>query len=199
MIRIKNATFVKSASDRTNFWHGDKPQIAVAGKSNVGKSTFINFLANNGKLARTSNTPGRTRLVNYFDFGEFMLVDLPGYGFAKASKEEQARWGVFLEDYLLEEPMLKRVILLVDIRHAPTPEDRMLVDFLYAHTISFSVIATKEDKLKKSEIKPRLSAIAAALGLGIGNIFSVSGEKKTGMDKVLALLSEALEPAEGGK
>lgn len=193
MIEIKNAVFVKSASDRSNFLHGDKPQIAVAGKSNVGKSSFINFLANHGKLARTSNTPGRTRLVNYFDFGNFLLVDLPGYGFAKAPKEEQEKWGIFLEDYLLCEPNLKRVVLLVDIRHDPTAEDKMLVDYLYAHTIPFSVIATKEDKLKKSEIKPRLSAIAASLRLGIGNIFSVSSEKKTGKDKVLTLLSEILE------
>ena len=193
MIEIKNAVFIKSAADRSGFLSGEKPQIAVAGKSNVGKSSFINFLANNGKLARTSNTPGRTRLINYFDFGSFLLVDLPGYGFAKAPKAEQERWGIFLEDYLRGEPALRRVILLVDIRHDPTREDQMLVDYLYANTIPFSVIATKEDKLRKSEIRPRLTSIANALALGADNLFSVSSEKKTGRERVISLLSEILE------
>ena len=191
-MEIKQATFIKSASDAASFLVSDKPQIAVAGKSNVGKSSFINFLANQNKLARTSNTPGRTRLVNYFDFGSFLLVDLPGYGYAKAPKEEQVKWGVFLEDYLLSETHLRRVLLLVDIRHDPTADDRMLADFFYKHTIPFSVIATKEDKLKRSEIKPRLSATAAALKLGVDNVFAVSSEKKTGKERVLALLDDIL-------
>ena len=97
---IKEAVFLKSAADKSGFMTFDKPVIAVCGKSNVGKSSFINMLARRNKLAKTSAAPGRTRLVNYFDFGEFVLADLPGYGFAKVSKEEKKKWGALLETFL---------------------------------------------------------------------------------------------------
>ena len=195
-MQIKTATFIKSSSDISNFLVSDKPQIAVAGKSNVGKSSFINFLANHSKLARTSNTPGRTRLVNYFDFGDFILTDLPGYGFAKAPKHEKEKWGVFLQDFLLKEENLRWVIVLLDIRHDPTMDDVWLLNFLYKYNISFSLIATKADKLSRMNIKPRLQSIANFLKVGIDNIFAVSSEKKTGKKEVFALLDRILETAE---
>ena len=99
-MKIKNATFITSVADSGKFYKTNKPIIAVAGKSNVGKSSVINMLAGNGKLARTSVTPGRTRLINYFDFGEFVLADLPGYGFAKVSKSEKDKWGKLMDDFL---------------------------------------------------------------------------------------------------
>ena len=102
MILIKDAKFVVSAADKKGFLKPDKPMIAVCGKSNVGKSSFINMLANKNKLARTSGDPGRTRLVNYFDFGEFLLADLPGYGFARVSKAEKDKWGKMLDDFFAE-------------------------------------------------------------------------------------------------
>ena len=102
---IKNATFITSAATASQFITPDKPMIAVCGKSNVGKSSFINMLANRKKLARTSREPGRTRLVNYFDFGEFVLADLPGYGFAKVSKEEKKKWAKLLETFLATEKL----------------------------------------------------------------------------------------------
>ena len=126
---IKQAKFITSVADGKNFYFTEKPIIAVSGKSNVGKSSLINMLANNSKLARTSVTPGRTRLINYFDFGEFVLADLPGYGFAKVSKEEKKKWGELLETFLTTQK-IRLLISLVDIRHEPTEDDKLMINYL---------------------------------------------------------------------
>ena len=118
-MKIKEATFITSVASKGKFYKTDKPIIAICGKSNVGKSSLINMLANRKKLAKTSVTPGRTRLINYFDFGEFVLADLPGYGFAKVSKEEKKKWGELLESFLATEK-ISLVLSLVDIRHDPS-------------------------------------------------------------------------------
>ena len=130
---IKNASFLTSVADGGKLPDFGVPEIAFAGKSNVGKSSFINFLTNNGKLARTSGDPGRTRLLNYFSVngGELVFVDLPGYGFAKVAKTEKAKWGAMIEGYLKNSPRLKNVFVLLDVRHEPTEDDKMLLDFLY--------------------------------------------------------------------
>ena len=149
------------------------------------------MLANNSKLARTSVTPGRTRLINYFDFGEFVLADLPGYGFAKVSKEEKKKWGELLETFLTTQK-IRLLISLVDIRHEPTEDDKLMINYLNFYRIPFVVVATKADKLGKTRIKPSVSSIATALKLGVGNVTATSAETGYGKDDVLRLIEEAI-------
>ena len=124
MLKITNAEFITSAASKSQFITSDKPIIAVCGKSNVGKSSFINMLANRKKLAKVSKDPGRTRLINYFDLGEFILADLPGYGFARVSKEEKLKWARLLDDFFADKKNIAHVFSLADIRHSPTADDR---------------------------------------------------------------------------
>ena len=200
MILIKDAKFVVSAADKKGFLKPDKPMIAVCGKSNVGKSSFINMLANKNKLARTSGDPGRTRLVNYFDFGEFLLADLPGYGFARVSKAEKDQWGKMLDDFFAEKQHIAHVFALADIRHEPTRDDLTMIDYLYYERIPFTVVATKSDKLAKTRVKDAVRRIAAAFKTGEGNVLPVSAVTKKGKDEVLSLIEKicalATEPEE---
>lgn len=188
---IKQAKFITSVADGKNFYFTEKPIIAVSGKSNVGKSSLINMLANNSKLARISVTPGRTRLINYFDFGEFVLADLPGYGFAKVSKEEKKKWGELLETFLTTQK-IRLLISLVDIRHEPTEDDKLMINYLNFYRIPFVVVATKADKLGKTRIKPSISSISTALKLGVGNVTATSAETGYGKNDVLRLIEEAI-------
>ena len=191
-MKIKQATFITSVASEKNFYHTDKPIIAVAGKSNVGKSSLINMLAGQKKLARTSVTPGRTRLINYFDFGDFVLADLPGYGFAKVSKEEKQKWGKLLDNFLKNEK-IALLLSLVDSRHEPTADDKMLINYLYHYAIPFCLVATKTDKLAKTKIKPRLMEIATSLKVGIGDIVGTSAEKGLGKQDVFTLIEKAID------
>ena len=195
MLKITDVTFVTSAASKSQFLHCEKPVIAVCGKSNVGKSSFINMLANRKKLARVSKDPGRTRLVNYFDFGAFMLADLPGYGFAKVSKAEKARWAKLMEDFFADRSNCAHAFSLVDVRHAPTADDVNMVNFLYAGLIPFTVIATKADKLSRSQTDRALTAIAAAYKCGKGDIIATSSVTKQGLDAVLAVLDGVVQRA----
>ena len=185
---IRDVKFVTSAADRRGFWETDKPVVAVSGRSNVGTSSFINLLAGRGGLARTSAEPGRTRLVNYFDFGEFVLADLPGYGFARVSQAEKQKWARLLDDFFAQSGKIAHVFALADIRHEPTADDRMMVDFLHASRIPFTVIATKADKLAKTRVRDGVRKVAAALRTGEGNVIAVSAQTKRGRDEVLAVL-----------
>ncbi len=187
---IKEAVFLKSAADKSGFMTFDKPVIAVCGKSNVGKSSFINMLARRNKLAKTSAAPGRTRLVNYFDFGEFVLADLPGYGFAKVSKAEKAKWGKLMETFFADRENITHVFSLLDIRHRPTEDDRTMISFLNDTRLPCTFIATKADKLAKTRVKPRIRELAAEVGTGEGNIIAVSAENGRGRDEVLAALDQ---------
>ena len=189
---IRRTEFITSAASEKGFIKPDRPLIAVCGKSNVGKSSFINALANNGKLARTSNTPGRTRLVNYFDFGEFILADLPGYGFAKVSREEKLKWAALLEAFFSRSQDISHVFSLMDIRHDPTEDDKSLIAYLYHYRIPFVVVATKADKLPKTKIKPQLQRIATELKIGIGDITASSAETGLGREDILALIEKAI-------
>ena len=190
-MKITNATFITSVASSKNFYKTDKPIIAVAGKSNVGKSSLINMLANQKKLAKTSVTPGRTRLINYFDFGEFVLADLPGYGFAKVSKEEKKKWGVLLETFLSTQK-IALLLSLVDIRHDPTADDVTMINYLYHYAIPFVLVATKADKLGKTKIKPRLKEIATFLRVGVGDVTATSSETGFGKQEVLSLIEQAV-------
>lgn len=192
---IKEAKFMLSAADRRGFIRPEKPMIAVCGKSNVGKSSFINMLANRKKLAKTSAEPGRTRLINYFDFGEFILADLPGYGFARVSKAEKDRWARLLEDFFAEREQIAHVFSLADIRHDPTQDDLTMIGFLYYHRLPFTVIATKADKLAKTRVKERVRSVAAKLKTGEGNVIAFSSETGRGKDEVLDLLGRIVSLA----
>ena len=191
---IKEATFLTSAADKKGFLRTEKPVIAVCGKSNVGKSTFINMLANRNKLARTSAEPGRTRLVNYFDFGEFVLADLPGYGYARASHAEKLKWARLLDDFFAEGG-IAHVFALADIRHDPTADDFTMINFLYATQTPFTVIATKADKLAKTRVKEAVRRVAAAFKTGEGNVIAVSGQTRRGREEVLSALDKIVSVA----
>jgi GTP-binding protein len=190
-MKIKNAVFVTSVANKSKYLKTDKPLIAVCGKSNVGKSSLINMLANQKKLAKTSVTPGRTRLINYFDFGDFMLADLPGYGYAKVSKDEKKKWSELLEDFLAKED-IKLMISLVDIRHDPTSDDKMMLEYLYHYAKPFKLVATKADKLSKTRIKPSLQNIATKLCVGVGDLIASSAETGLGKDQILTEIEKAI-------
>ncbi len=184
MLKITKAEFITSAASKEQFVKTDKPIIAVSGKSNVGKSSFINMLANQKKLAKVSKEPGRTRLVNYFDFGSFILADLPGYGFARVSKEEKARWAKLLDAFFAE-VKIAHVFALCDIRHDPTADDKQMIEYLYYNIIPFTVVATKSDKLSKAAAARSIQNIAAIYKCGAGNIIATSAETRGGLEKVL--------------
>ncbi len=184
MLKI-NARFITSAASAAQFIKPDKPVIAVCGRSNVGKSSFINMLANVKKLAKVSKEPGRTRLINYFDMGEFILADLPGYGYARVSQAEKLKWAKLLDDFFGQEQGISHVFSLVDIRHDPTADDRQMVEFLNYRIIPFTVIATKADKLSRAQAQRSITNIAAAFKCGAGNIIAVSSETRQGLGDVL--------------
>lgn len=190
---IKNATFITSAAKKEQFITPDKPMIAVCGKSNVGKSSFINMLANRKKLAKTSSEPGRTRLVNYFDFGEFILADLPGYGFARVSKGEKEKWAKTLNSFFADKEKISHVFMLVDSRHDPTEDDVQMIEFLHYHTIPFTIVLTKADKLSKMKLKEHIKAIAADLYLAPANLIATSSETGYGKMEILTKIHSVIE------
>ena len=198
VLTIKNATFITSAASKNQFIKPEKPMIAVCGKSNVGKSSFINMLANRKKLAKTSSEPGRTRLVNYFDFGEFILADLPGYGFARVSKAEKGKWAKTLDDFFKEKQNVSHVFMLVDSRHDPTEDDRQMMEFLHYHAMPFTVVLTKADKLSKMKLKEHIRAIAADLYLGEGNLLATSSETGYGKAETLEKIRLVIEVKKAG-
>ena len=192
---IKNATFITSAATKAQFITPDKPMIAVCGKSNVGKSSFINMLANRKKLAKTSSEPGRTRLVNYFDFGEFILADLPGYGFARVSKGEKEKWAKTLDSFFKDKGNIAHVFMLADSRHDPTEDDVQMMEFLHYHTLPFTVVLTKADKLSRMKLKEHIKAIAADLYLTPNNMIATSAETGYGKEDVLRKLRQIIDLA----
>ncbi|MCD8295869.1 MAG: ribosome biogenesis GTP-binding protein YihA/YsxC [Clostridia bacterium] len=188
MLKI-NAKFVISAGTAAQFQTFDKPVIAVCGRSNVGKSSFLNKLANNGKLARTSKDPGRTRLINYFDFGPFVMADLPGYGYAKVSKQESDKWAALMEKFFAE-GQISHAFSLMDIRHEPTAADLQMVNYLYVNNIPFTIIATKADKLSKDAARRGVRMIAQTVKCGEGNIIAVSSLNGSGFDRIMERLEQ---------
>ena len=194
-LTIKNATFITSAAKKDQFITPDKPMIAVCGKSNVGKSSFINMLANRKKLAKTSSEPGRTRLVNYFDFGEFILAVLPGYGFARVSKGEKEKWAKTLDDFFRDKEKIAHVFMLVDSRHDPTADDVQMIEYLHYHTLPFTVTLTKSDKLSRMKLKEHIRAIAADLYLAPANLIATSSETGYGKTEVLTKIKTVIDIA----
>lgn len=190
---IKNAEFVKSLASVNDFYDTGMPEILVVGRSNVGKSSFINFIANNGKLARTSSAPGRTRLINLFLFNKsFLFVDLPGFGFASVSKEEKRKWGILIENYIAFSKNIVNVFHLVDIRHEPSSDDLTMVNYLHQSGIPFTIIATKCDKLSRMQLLKSKRRLASALKIGEDNVICVSSVSRAGKEDVLDRIEQVL-------
>lgn len=166
------------------------PEFAFAGKSNVGKSSLINALCNRKSYARTSSSPGKTQTINYYNVNDTMyFVDLPGYGYAKVSKEERAKWGVMIEKYLHTSPSLKAVFLLVDSRHEPSANDVNMYDWIVQNGFYPIVIATKADKLKRSQYQKQISVLRKGLGLRTEDkLILFSAESKMGRDELYSVL-----------
>ena len=197
---VRKAKFVKSLSAFETFPGQGLPEIAMVGKSNVGKSSLINNLTGNSRLARTSSEPGKTRLVNLFLINEvFFLVDLPGYGFAKAPKQEKQKWADMIEGYLRNSRHLKRVFQLVDVRHAPTEDDQLMVEYLRHYDIPFTVVATKADKLSKAQRSRSIPVICRTLGVQPWEVMAHSSRDGTGRDRLLELIEAELAPPETGE
>ena len=190
--RIKHAEFVTSVGLGQQYPAPLGAEIAIVGKSNVGKSSLINRLCANKKLARTSSQPGKTRLINYFsvNHGTFYLVDLPGYGFAKASKAEQQKWGELIETYL-GSGRVDHLFLLIDIRHEPTANDKQMLQYLLYYNIPYTLIATKSDKITKSRRQLQANANARLLGAPAYAI-PFSGETGEGKDALLLTIGALL-------
>lgn len=178
-----------------------RPEVAFAGKSNVGKSSLINGLMNRKSLARTSAEPGKTQTINFYNVNDVMyLVDLPGYGFARVSREESARWGQMIEKYLHTSQDLKAVFLLVDIRHAPGANDRMMYQWIVDSGFKPIIIATKLDKIKRSQVQKQLKLIRTTLDVLPDTLMiPFSAQTKQGREEIWAVMEEfltAAEPAE---
>ena len=164
---IKTSEFITSAVKRNQYPVDVRPEVAFVGRSNVGKSSIINALTNRRKLAKVSQTPGKTRLINFFLINDEMyLVDLPGYGYAKVSKKEKESWGKTIETYLMEREQLKKVVLLIDSRHKPTADDILMHEWIKHFGYKVIVIATKSDKLSNNEIGKSKKLIKETLKLG---------------------------------
>ena len=193
-INFNRVEFIRSAASPGDFLRDGRPQLAFAGRSNVGKSSGINRLVNRKNFARVGASPGKTSQINYFllDGGAY-LVDLPGYGYAKVSKAERDRWGRLMESYFAS-GLITLGVMIVDARHKPTADDVTMANWFYDAECPVIVAANKLDKLKKSEIEPNLARIRETLGLREGDaLVPFSAERGDGKEQLTALLREMLE------
>lgn len=171
-----------------------KPEFAFAGKSNVGKSSLINALMNRKAYARTSSQPGKTQTINFYNINDALYyVDLPGYGYAKVAQEVKAKWGKMIENYLHQSPMLKRVFLLIDIRHEPSVNDKTMYDWIVYNGYQPVIIATKLDKINRSQIQKHMKMVRQGLEIGQDvTVIPFSAETKQGRDEIWALIEEMM-------
>ena len=192
---INNVGLTHVAVSKSQYPGEGLPEVAFAGKSNVGKSSLINSMINRKALARTSGTPGKTRTINFYNVEDMVyFVDLPGYGFAKAPKDEIKKWGNMTEEYLLKRRELMAIILLVDIRHKPGENDMQMYEWLKYYGYDIVIAATKHDKLKRSQVKKAVSDIKGSLGLGTGDLLiPFSSETKEGRETLWEFIRGKIE------
>lgn len=195
---IKNVALERVCGITSTLPDNTKMEVAFAGKSNVGKSSLINALMNRKALARTSGQPGKTQTINFYNINDVMyLVDLPGYGYAKVSQMEKEKWGKMIERYLQKSRMLKAVFLLVDIRHEPSANDKQMYDWVLYNGYEPVIIATKLDKIKRSQVQKQLKTVRSGLGMKAGGIIiPFSAETKQGREEIWNLIDSWLEEAQ---
>jgi len=189
---IKDAKFEISSVSPKQYPSGDKPEIVLVGKSNVGKSSFVNTMLNRKNLARTSNTPGKTRQINFYNInnGEFYFVDLPGYGYSKMSHEEKITSGKFIEEYLAKRNNISLIVLVLDIRHNPTNDDKLMYDFILKTNLPFMVVCNKADKIAVTKVEAEVNRIKEFLGISYSTILPFSAERKIYTDEVWKAIEE---------
>lgn len=194
-MKIKNVELQIVCGITSKLPETDKVEVGFAGKSNVGKSSLINALMNRKALARTSATPGKTQTINFYNVNDVMyLVDLPGYGYAKVSEQEKAKWGQLIERYLNTSKQLKAVFLLIDIRHEPSANDKMMYEWIVSQGYHPIIIATKLDKLKRSQVPKHVKMIKEGLQLIPGTVvIPFSAETKQGREEIWELMDRYLE------
>ena len=195
---IKNVSLETVCGITSRLPENTLPEIALAGKSNVGKSSLINAVMNRKSLARTSAQPGKTQTINFYNVNDaFYLVDLPGYGYAKVSEEVKAKWGKMVERYLRQSRQLKAVFLLIDIRHEPSANDRQMYDWIISQGYHPIIIATKLDKLKRSQVPSALKTVREGLKAGKETIIlPFSALTKQGREEIYEVIDRLIEPGE---
>lgn len=187
---INNIKYETSAFSKKNILKTDKKQIVLVGKSNVGKSSFINSIANQKRLAKVGQTPGKTKSLNYYNVNnEYYIVDLPGYGYSTMTKQEKLKTSEMINEYVHNNPNIAHIFFLVDIRHKPTNDDRIMYDWLIEQNIPFTIIATKADKVAKTKIDEYLLQITKTL-FSKENIIAFSSESKLNLDKIETLIKD---------
>jgi len=191
------AEFITSAADKEGFPKTDLPEIAFIGRSNVGKSSMINALLGRKKLVKVGNTPGKTRLINFFNIEDkYIFVDLPGYGYAKTSKAERKKWGRLIESYLKTRTQIKACVLIIDIRRIPSGDDFLMIDWLSDNEIPILLTATKTDKVSRNELEKQINKIAETLSVTPNTVLPFSATRKDGMETVWENIEYVLEGEE---
>ena len=191
---IRKAEYLTTAVSASQYPLDDRPEIAFVGRSNVGKSSLINSLLNRRGLARISSNPGKTRTINFYNINDFIyFVDLPGYGYAKVSKDEKARWGKIVEEYLYTRKNLVNVLLLVDIRHEPTEDDKLMYNWIKTYSKGVTVVLTKCDKISRGQYQKHISMIKNSLEVtGEDAVIMYSSETKVGREELWGLFDNIL-------
>lgn len=194
-MKITSANFVVSAMRRSQYPTDGLPEFMLVGRSNVGKSSFINTITNNKKMARVSNTPGKTRHLNFYLLNDsFYFVDVPGYGYASVSKKEQRKFGLMIEEYLEKRPNLVRTYMLVDLRHKPSDDDVLMYKYLKYYKLPVTIVATKLDKISKNKREKAASLVLKTLELEKGDTFvMLSNITKEGKEKILNEIEDLVE------